>query len=62
MSKIGKRPIHIPEGVAVEFADKEVVVRGPKGEIRVPVLLGVEISVEGKEIHCGIQGARKQIR
>ena len=36
--------------------------RGPKGEIRVPVLLGVEISVEGKEIHCGIQGARKQIR
>lgn len=33
MSRIGKRPIHIPEGVEVEVRDSLVRVRGPKGEV-----------------------------
>jgi large subunit ribosomal protein L6 len=34
MSRIGKKPIEIPEGVSVEIGDGEVTVKGPKGELR----------------------------
>jgi large subunit ribosomal protein L6 len=34
MSRIGKKPIEIPEGVSVEIGDGEITVNGPKGELR----------------------------
>ena len=33
MSRIGLRPIEIPEGVKVDINDNTVVVKGPKGEL-----------------------------
>jgi large subunit ribosomal protein L6 len=33
MSRIGKKPIEIPEGVSVEIGEGEVTVKGPKGEL-----------------------------
>jgi|SRR5918996_2408018 large subunit ribosomal protein L6 len=33
MSRIGKRPIEIPDGVEVDVGDGEVTVKGPKGEL-----------------------------
>src|SRR5919106_6306660 len=33
MSRIGKKPIEIPEGVSVEVAPGRVSVKGPKGEL-----------------------------
>lgn len=47
MSKIGKKPIEIPEGVEVKIIKKEVIVKGPKGELR--RRLRDEIGVEVKE-------------
>jgi len=34
MSRIGKKPIEIPDGVSVEIGEGEVTVKGPKGELR----------------------------
>jgi large subunit ribosomal protein L6 len=34
MSRIGKKPIHIPENVTVEVKDGFVVAKGPKGEVK----------------------------
>jgi large subunit ribosomal protein L6 len=34
MSRIGNKPIEIPEGVSVEIGDGEITVNGPKGELR----------------------------
>ena len=42
MSRIGKKPIPVPDGVTVEVAPGRVGVKGPKGE------LGQEISAEMK--------------
>ena len=36
MSKIGKRPIPIPEGVRVTVTEREVVVEGPHGKLSQP--------------------------
>ena len=34
MSRIGKKPVTLPKGVAVEIQGNTVAVRGPKGELR----------------------------
>ena len=34
MSRIGKRPVEIPNGVTVEVQENTVAVKGPKGELR----------------------------
>jgi large subunit ribosomal protein L6 len=34
MSRIGKRPVAVPKGVAVEVQGNTVAVKGPKGELR----------------------------
>jgi large subunit ribosomal protein L6 len=50
MSRMGKRPVEIPGGVTVAVADSTVRVKGPKGELSVPVLAGTTVTVEGSEV------------
>ena len=38
MSKLARKPIQIPAGVTVQVEDAAVSVRGPRGELRVPLL------------------------
>jgi large subunit ribosomal protein L6 len=33
MSRVGRKPIEIPSGVTVSFANSQVTVKGPKGEL-----------------------------
>ena len=47
MSRIGKKPIKIPEAVEVKIKDGKVNVKGPKGELN--LVLRPEIKVETKE-------------
>ncbi len=42
MSRIGKLPIQVPPGVTVGLEPGRLRVRGPKGELSVPVPAGVE--------------------
>lgn len=46
MSRIGKEPVPIPDGVEVALRDDRVIVTGPKGELsqRVPGGITVEVS------------------
>lgn len=47
MSRIGKKPIEVPQGVKTEISDKEIKVSGPKGELK--QLIHHEIKVELKD-------------
>jgi len=47
MSRIGKKPILIPEGVEVKIEGQKVTIRGPKGELAEEIR--PEIKVEVKE-------------
>jgi len=47
MSRIGKKPIEIPEGVEVEVKPGEVRVKGPKGELSQPVHRDMKIAADG---------------
>lgn len=50
MSRIGRQPINIPEGVTVSIADGTVNVKGPKGELSAKVLKGLEVSQKDNQV------------
>lgn len=52
MSRIGKAPIAIPAGVTVQVKGTEVLVKGPKGELKQEV--NPDIKVEVKEGHVEV--------
>jgi large subunit ribosomal protein L6 len=46
MSRIGKAPVELPNGVNVELSDRSIKVTGPRGELTVPVGRGVRVKQE----------------
>jgi len=50
MSRIGKRPITVPDGVEVTIAPELVTVKGPKGELSERVNREMEITREEGEV------------
>ncbi|WP_217913713.1 50S ribosomal protein L6 [Miltoncostaea marina] len=50
MSRIGRAPIPIPDGVTVDIAGQNVVVKGPKGELRHTVVEPIRISQEDGQL------------
>lgn len=50
MSRIGKKPIEIPQGVRVNLQDGELRVEGPKGKLSMKVHPDIKVSLEGNTI------------
>jgi large subunit ribosomal protein L6 len=50
MSRLGKKPLEIPEKTAVTVTDNTVSVKGPLGELSIDYKPVVEIKVEGNQI------------
>lgn len=46
MSRIGKAPVEVPNNVEVDVSGQTIRVKGPKGELTVPVGRGVEVKQE----------------
>lgn len=49
MSKIGKKPIQIPNGVDVKIDGSFISVKGPKGELKRELPAGLEAKVENSQ-------------
>ncbi len=50
MSRIGKKPIPIPDKVNVSIADGAIEVKGPKGALRTPFPPGIAFEVQDHQI------------
>jgi large subunit ribosomal protein L6 len=50
MSRVGKKPIEIPNGVAVDFKSQTLTVKGPNGTLTQQVISDVTLELEAKEI------------
>lgn len=48
MSRIGKLPIALPDGVKVSLEDGAVRVEGPKGKLKAELPNGIEVQMAGK--------------
>ncbi len=51
MSRIGKHPVVLGQGVQATIADGNIVVKGPKGEIKMHVLAKVGIELKDGALH-----------
>lgn len=60
MSKIGKKPIIIPDGVTVRVIGKEVHVKGSKGELSLTIDSAINIELKDKEINLSIGEKTKE--
>lgn len=50
MSRVGRSPIQIPDGVKVEFDGPEVQVKGPRGELTRSIRPEMELLLEGSTL------------
>lgn len=50
MSRVGKKPVFIPEGVDVSVKDKEIKVKGSKGELAQTISSCCKVRIEGNQI------------
>lgn len=46
MSRIGKKAVPLPQGVTATIKDRDVKVKGPKGELSLRVLEGIDVKLE----------------
>lgn len=60
MSRIGKIPVDLPSGVDVKVTPEEVIVKGPKGELKQKLVYGVTVATEDNQIKVGRKSDSKQ--
>lgn len=62
MSRIGRRPIPLPESVQVELGPETVQVRGPKGRLEIPLPPRVRVEQVDGELRVVREDDRKSTR
>ena len=62
MSKIGKQPITIPEGVSVKVDGDLVMVKGTKGELQRQLTREIKAEVNGNEVLVSVAKQTKRSR
>jgi large subunit ribosomal protein L6 len=50
MSRIGKKPVPLPQGVTATVSGKTVSVKGPKGELKVTLVPEIDASVDASGV------------
>lgn len=50
MSRVGRKPVLVPDAVKVTIESDKVVVEGPKGKLFAPIPKGVVVRQEGREL------------
>jgi large subunit ribosomal protein L6 len=61
MSRVGKQPIELPEGVTVDIDGTKVVVTGPKGTLEQTLMPGFELVQKENRLELTITGDEKAL-
>jgi len=61
MSRIGKKPIDMPKGVKLEIKEGEIIVTGPKGTLKRPLLEGMTVQADGNVVNVQRSSEEKKI-
>lgn len=62
MSRIGRLPITLPDGVKVVLEDRAIRVEGPKGKLRTEVPAGIQVKMEGSQLRVGREAEERQVK
>jgi len=56
MSRVGKKPVPVPNGVVVTIKDSTIAVKGPKGELKRAIPAGVTAKLEAGQLQVSRNG------
>ena len=62
MSRIGKKPISLPQGVTATVNGQTVTVKGPKGQLAWTVAEEITVALEGTELTLGLRDETPRAR
>ncbi len=62
MSRVGLKPIDLPDGVSVDVADRTLRISGPKGDLETPVPPGISVVEEDSSVRFERANDNKQTR
>jgi len=62
MSKIGKQPLAIPPGATVKMDGRTVLVSGPKGNLDLKLLPGINAEIKDDQLVVSASGVGKAVR
>ena len=62
MSRIGKQPIKILEDVTVKVADRDIVVKGPKGELTFELVREVQVEQKDDSLVVSVKNKSRKAR
>ncbi len=62
MSRIGKKPIPVPQGVKVQVDGRQVRAEGPKGKLVQPIPEGLQALLENNHIVISRGSDERQVR
>lgn len=62
MSRVGRKPIPIPQGVKVSLQDETFLAEGPKGKVRLPMLAEIPVAIRDGQIEVSRTGDEGPVR
>ena len=62
MSRIGRLPISVPDGVKVFLEGGSVRVEGPKGKLKTEIPPGIQVKMEGNHLHVNRETEERQTK
>ena len=62
MSRVGKKPIAIPDKTKVTLKKKDLLVEGPKGKLSRTIHDAVSVNIDGDTIHVTVDNESKNLR
>ena len=62
MSRVGRQPIPIPEGVKVSIGDGQFVAEGPKGKVSERLLAGIPVEIGDGQVTVSRKGESGDLR
>ena len=62
MSRVGKKPIAIPDKTKVTLKKKDLLVEGPKGKLSRTIHDAVSVNIDGDTIHVTVENESKNLR
>lgn len=62
MSRIGKQPVTVPQGVQVKTDNDQITVKGPKGELKIVLIAGIKFSQTDNVITLTRESEAKSVK
>lgn len=62
MSRVGKKPIAIPDKTKVTLKKQDLLVEGPKGKLSRTIHDAVSVNIDGDTIHVTVENESKNLR